>query len=82
MYKKNPTTSNKQEKGDGQEPIAPSMANAMACGHVDDSELFIKTVMLPKMNKQMESGAKFHFGEFIKWIGIWFLMATANTENH
>jgi len=43
---------------------------------------FVKTVMLPKMNVTMPAGApQLQYGEFFKWIGIWFLMATTNGEN-
>ena len=34
------------------------------------------------MNVMMPAGAPLlQYGEFVKWIGIWFLMATTNAEN-
>jgi len=43
---------------------------------------FVKTVMLPKMNATMPAGApQLQYGEFVKWIRIWFLMATTNADN-
>lgn len=36
---------------------------------------YIKDVMLPLINAQTELGEVF-YGEFLRWLGLWFLMAT------
>lgn len=41
----------------------------------------IKTVMLPQMNKKIGPGREpIQFGEYMRWIGIWLVLAT--TEGH
>jgi len=40
---------------------------------------FVKEVMIPEMNKKLQPELK--YGEFLKWLGLWFLMATTNVEN-
>ena len=35
---------------------------------------FIKNVMLPEMNKTLQPAVT--YGEFLRWLGLWFLMAT------
>jgi hypothetical protein len=36
---------------------------------------FVKDTMIPEMNKLVRLGS-IHYGEFLRWIGLWFLMAT------
>ena len=36
---------------------------------------FIKNTLLYNINKNIE-GARVHYGKFLRWLGIWFLMAT------
>jgi len=41
---------------------------------------FVKTVMLPKMNERLEEQA-ITYGEWLRFIGLWFLMATTFAGN-
>jgi Transposase IS4 len=38
-------------------------------------KVFITDTMLPQMNERVELG-KVNYGEFMRWLGLWFLMAT------
>lgn len=40
---------------------------------------FIKEVMLPTMNTTIEE--KITYGEFLKWLGLWFFMATTQFQS-
>jgi len=40
---------------------------------------YVKEVMILEMNKKLKPELK--YGEFLKWLGLWFLMATTNVEN-
>jgi len=42
---------------------------------------FVKTVMIPMMNASGELEPELKYGEFIKWLGLWFLMATTSVQN-
>jgi Transposase IS4 len=41
--------------------------------------LWLKTVLLVETNKHLEEPVS--YGEFLQWIGIWFLMATTHFDN-
>jgi len=60
-------------------PSLPNVPPGSRPSLVDLFEIFfpvqyIKTVMLPEMNKKLEHAVT--YGEFLRWIGLWFLMAT------
>ena len=40
-------------------------------------KVFIREVVIPQMNKNMSEGEQvLTYGEFLVWIGLWFMMAT------
>ena len=40
---------------------------------------FVMETMLPETNKKLET--PLDYGEFLRWIGLWFLMSTTHCEN-
>ena len=39
---------------------------------------YVKEVMLPETNKELSPPIL--YGEFLRWLGLWFLMATTHFE--
>jgi len=42
---------------------------------------FVKSVMLPNRNERLEN-QQITYGEWLHFIGLWFLMATTFADNH
>jgi len=39
---------------------------------------FVQDIMLPKINAKIAKNVS--YGEFIQWIGLWFIMATTHMD--